>query len=997
MRTGQILIATVIAVAMLASTSSAQTTYEEVRDELAKVYTKTNEDGTKAYSKQFERWKWFWQARLTPDGHFPTAQHYLDEMRYVNALKKETDVQAIPRWEELGPVAPDLPSQSSVWSGIGRVNTMAISPLNKDHLFLGSAQGGLWQSTDNGSNWSQIDIPGYPVFGLSDIAIAPSKPNTMYIATGDADATFPGKLNSFPGFSYGVLKSTDNGVTWAPTSLITSPDQNTVITRLWVNPTDDRVIIAATYAGINKSTDGGENWNLVSPLIPFRDLISHPVNANILYAATFARLGGASMYRSTDGGETWVVMQSFSSGNRIRIAVTEANPQMVGIVVSRADNNGLEGVYRSLNEGQSFTNLNVPQNLLGWSRNGTDHSRGGQGFYDLAMEISPTNASMWFIGGINIWRSLNAGDSWVLSAQWTGSGAPWVHADQHSFQYHKTTGTMYACHDGGIARTTNNGVAWRDISKGLKIQQYYDLAVSNTETNLTLAGAQDNGTARTTNGANFFHVLGGDGMRPAIDAKNSSIVYASQPFGTFHNSTNGGSNWRVMSTSGQRGEPGGAWVAPIDVDPQRQGTVYIGYTNVYKSTNNGGTWAQISNFPPVEALRHLAVAPSNPNYIYAAFDRDVYYTSNGGSSWQQQSGISEYVQDIEVHPDNPKHIWVAFGGFSSGSKVFEIIDGDVTNITGTGLPNVPANALAFQKGVLNRLYLGTDVGVFYSDENDRSWSIYGANNPVSIVSGMKLVPSTGKLRISTYGRGVWQVDAVQCVAAVPSVSVDGDPVTCTGDTIVLTASDGYDVYSWSNGESGQQIKLFAFSQTGDYSVSVQDGDGCRSTSAPVSITIHRIPVRPNISLRGPDTLRSSAIGGVTLFQWFVDGEKIDGATDREHVATKTGSYTVVASNEEGCTTESREFEFVASSVDEDAQLAKITVSPNPVSDILNVAVPYAGQWSVRLIDIQGIHHKSIQFIGEESIAIDMAGLASGVYVVQAIQGDASWSSRIVKR
>ena len=85
--------------------------------------------------------------------------------------------------------------------------------------------------------------------------------------------------------------------------------------------------------------------------------------------------------------------------------------------------------------------------------------------------------------------------------------------------------------------------------------------------------------------------------------------------------------------------------------------------------------------------------------------------------------------------------------------------------------------------------------------------------------------TTNKLRISTYGRGIWEVDAVQCVAETPMITVEGESAICTGDSVVLTASDGYESYIWSNGMAGQQITLSNFSQTGEYNVSVQDNDG----------------------------------------------------------------------------------------------------------------------------------------------------------------------------
>ena len=416
-----------------------------------------------------------------------------------------------------------------------------------------------------------------------------------------------------------------------------------------------------------------------------------------------------------------------------------------------------------------------------------------------------------------------------------------------------------------VCRTrTTLGDTWRDMSRGLKIQQYYGLATTNLRPSYTLAGSQDNGTARTLDGDQFAHVLGGDGMATAIDSKNADVVYASQPYGQFFRSDNAGNNFRLIANGNIIGEPRGGWVSPIETDPNRSLTVYIGYTQLYKSTNGGANWSRLTEVSASSYMRTIAVAPSNSNYIYIGYSNDAYYTTNGGGSWEKINGISAFIQDIIVHPTDPSRAFISFGGFSPSAKVFEINDGQITNLTKAGLPNVPANALVYQPGVLNRLYVGTDEGVFFLDEDTEVWEPYGRGMPTTMISDMELIEPSNTLRVSTYGRGIWEVEAIQCLADAPSVSVSGPEAACQGDTITLVASDGYDRYIWSNGQSGQTIKLFNFTQTGEYTVNVVDNDGCRATSDAVSITINRSPPRPNISLRDGTTLRSTAIGGVEI-------------------------------------------------------------------------------------------------------------------------------------
>jgi len=259
-----------------ASTATSQVTYERMLQEAELRYTKITEDGKVVASQQLERWKWFWEPRLNADGTFPTSMHYLQEIHRVNSRKRSADVQAIPSWKEVGPFAPDLPGQNNVWSGIGRVNCIAASYSNSLLLWAGSAQGGIWKTTNGGAMWQPVVVPGMPMFGVSDIAVAPSNSNIIYVATGDVDASIPGEVSGFPGFSYGMIKSTDNGVTWSPTGLTYEPAQNNLVSRIWVDPRNPDIVVAATYTGIVKSTDGGETWRSVSGSALFRDLLGNP-------------------------------------------------------------------------------------------------------------------------------------------------------------------------------------------------------------------------------------------------------------------------------------------------------------------------------------------------------------------------------------------------------------------------------------------------------------------------------------------------------------------------------------------------------------------------------------------------------------------------------------------------------------------------------------------------------------------------------------------------
>jgi hypothetical protein len=255
-------------------------------------------------SKQLRRWEWFWESRLTDDGSIPTPAKYASALSSSRNKHVTDDVQAAKEWKELGPTGPTGLTVASSFFGIGRVNCVAFSQNNANLMYLGSAQGGLWRSTNGANTWEWVEIAGMPMFGVSDIAIAPGDDKIIYVATGDAATAIAGDVNGFPGFSFGVIKSTNGGVTWETTGLSYLPEQNYGVARLWMDPKDANTLLAATTLGIRRTTDGGKTWRLVSANANVRDLVQHPTIPTILYAGTFSQGGDAALWRSTDAGLT---------------------------------------------------------------------------------------------------------------------------------------------------------------------------------------------------------------------------------------------------------------------------------------------------------------------------------------------------------------------------------------------------------------------------------------------------------------------------------------------------------------------------------------------------------------------------------------------------------------------------------------------------------------------------------------------------------------------
>ncbi|TNE53373.1 MAG: PKD domain-containing protein [Bacteroidetes bacterium] len=694
--------------------------------------------------KQYKRWEAFMEPRV-----YPSGKKELASLAYENFKKWEKEHPAYQNkssngnWTSLGPVGK--PTNG----GAGRLNFVRFDPSNPNTIFVGAPVGGLWKSTNSGSSWSS-NTDQLTVIGCTDIAIDPNNSQIMYLATGDGDAR--------DSYSVGVLKSTDGGNSWNTTGLNWSVTEQKTISRLLIDPTNSNMIIAATSAGIYRSLDAGANWT-IERTGSYKDMEFKPGDPNTIYAA------GTSFVRSTDNGNNWSTITSGlpSSGQvaRIAIAVSNANSNYVYLVIGENTNYGLLGVYRSSNSGTSFTQRDSGTlNLL--SSNSDGSGARGQAWYDLAIAASHTNAEEIYVGGVNIWRSTSGGSSWSLVAHWWGDNAPYVHADQHDLIF--SGSTLYSGNDGGIFRTTNSGSSWTDLSSNLVIAQQYQLGLSASSPNLIIAGHQDNGSNLFSSGT-WTNVMGGDGMYCLIDRTNNNVMYASYQYGQHQRSTNGGSWFDPIDTDLPSGSGNAHWESPLHQDPVTATTLYAGgRSNLYRSTNQGTNWTMLGAPGGSGDILEFDIAPSNNQVIYAIQQNRAARSSNGGSSWTNISTglpISSLMpEDITVSDDDPNIAWITFSGYSASSKIYKTTNGGSswTNIS-SGLPNVPCNTVVHDYNSTNgAIYVGTDIGVYYTDNDLGAWQFFSTGLPRVVVRDLEIYYPTGLLRAATYGRGTWESD-----------------------------------------------------------------------------------------------------------------------------------------------------------------------------------------------------------------------------------------------
>jgi PKD repeat protein len=724
--------------------------------------------------KQYKRWEAFWEPRVYPHGIRPPQnyvwkQHLAFQRKYGAGIQKSNGRNA-NLWTSMGPYNW---TSSSYNPGNGRINAVAEDPNDPNTLYVGAPSGGCWKSTDGGQTWAVL-TDQLQALGVSAIAIDYTNSNVIYLGTGDDDGGDT--------YSIGVLKSVDGGQSWNALSLGNASLFGTRIYRILIHPTDNNTVFVASSLGLYKSSDAGNNWVRLRTG-RWRDLELKPGDPQTIY------LSNTTFSMSTDGGSTWTTTNTglprSSDINRAEIAVSPDDPNVVYFLAGDAFYSSFYGLYRSTNSGTSFTLQANSPNVFAYDATGAD-TTSGQSWYDMALCVAPDDANEVYVGGINVWSSTDGGVTFDLKSHWYyPPGVAYTHADIHVLE--KFGNRLYCGSDGGIFKSTDDGTTFADLSDGLSITQFYRIAGTELLPNKLAGGTQDNGCNLISNNS-ALHTNGGDGMEVLMSPFDSNLVITSSQYGNFSLSTDGGYS-SIPIFTGPRGT--GNWITPMVMHPADDGFLLAGYDQVYMSFNRGITEQPLSNFSAGQGnIRNLALAPSAPiTHFYASTSTVMYRTTDSGTNWVDVSaGLpNNSISSITVHPTNPLKIWVTFSGISPMDKVYTSDDGGDTwvNIT-KNLPNIPVNCMIYQNNSDDGIYIGTDVGVYYTDTMLYNWQPFMNGLPNVIVRDFEIHYGTGKIRAGTYGRGIWEADlkAPLITAPVANFSYRADGI-CVGDSVAF--------------------------------------------------------------------------------------------------------------------------------------------------------------------------------------------------------------------
>jgi hypothetical protein len=670
--------------------------------------------------KQYQRWLYERRFHTDENGNYISPKNDWDNF----TATRQSNFTEAGNWTEMGPITWN---RTSSWNpGTGRLAAIAIHPANESVIYAGSPGGGMWKTVNGGTTWQPLTDNNALWMSFFAITIDPTNQNIVYAGTSGSN---------------GLLKSTNAGASWA----LTGSGPTGTIRKILIHPTTPNTVFACASNGIFRSTNGGTSWTQVHTGSK-EDIEFKPNDLNIMYAT------GSDVYRSVDNGVNWTLVgaaQGITNTGRTLVSVSAANPDYVYVV--QASGSTFGRMYKSTDAGLTFITTVIGNPAAGTNYFGyetTGMGTGGQATYDMAMDVSPTNAAEVYIAGIICWKSVNEATSFVPITAWSlPNSFGYNHADVHGLFW--VNSTIYSISDGGLFKSVNNGDDWVDISNGLGIRQFYRFSNSQTNANVITGGAQDNGSVARQASGLWVDWLGADGMEGLVSPTNHLNLWGTSQNGSIYRSTNGGNSY-----SGLTRPAAGDWVTPLVIHPTNETILYGGWTGVWKSINSGTSWTNISSGVITTLVTDLAIAPSAPTTLYASRGSVLYVTTDDGANWTTRTAPAS-INDIFVDATNPNKIWIACN--STTNRIFVSTDGgaNFTNIS-SNLPAITARTIVVDDKTPRGIYVGMNVGVFYQEEGASSWTNFSDNLPAVAINELEIQKAAGKIRVATYGRGVWE-------------------------------------------------------------------------------------------------------------------------------------------------------------------------------------------------------------------------------------------------
>lgn len=665
-------------------------------------------------------------------------------------------------WQERGPNGDFTVGGNPRPTGqqtAGRIRAIMVDSTDPTHktVWAGGVDGGLWKTTDitvSPSPWVLVND------FLSNLAVSaicqdprPGFQNIMYFCTGESFRNADGVRG------VGAFKSIDGGVTW---NYLASTSSFPLCSRI-ICDFQGNVYLATRNTGLNRSTDGGTTWTNITPTgvnASICDLeISSTAAAGRLHMTT--GIGTTQTYRYTDipatvtSGSGWNAPATpFPSFNE-RCEMACRGNVLYALPCDPATYN-VPIIYTSTDGGANWA-ATAAQPASGWAS--------GQGWYALSCGINPANTNECIVGGLDCYKTTNGGASWTKITSWaTSTTGFYVHADQHNIQWWDGgTKLLYAC-DGGVHFSTDGGINNSDRNKGLRLKQFYSVAIHPTQTNYFIAGAQDNGMHRMNHPGldSSAEVVGGDGCYSAIDQNEPQYQYGSYVYNVYRRSTNGGANW----TTPVNIQNTGRFVNPWDFDNN---------TNIVYACNTAGNylrWDDPHTGGTTNVISVAAFGTGNVSAVHASpytahrvffgmgvgtlFMVDNANTASPTATNITPAGSSGYLNCVVTGSSDQNliatyssygvmNVWVS----TNGGTTWTGIDGN--------LPDMPVRWALFHPDTDTKAFIATETGVWETDLINGASTVWTPNStfPTVRTDMIKYRASDRTIAAGTHGRGIW--------------------------------------------------------------------------------------------------------------------------------------------------------------------------------------------------------------------------------------------------
>jgi photosystem II stability/assembly factor-like uncharacterized protein len=717
----------------------------------------------------------------------------------------------------------------------GRVAAVAGVAGDGATFYTSSVGGGVWKTTNAGTTWFPI-FDEQPIASIGAIAVAPSNPNILYVGTGEAD------IRSQIGFGDGVYKSTDAGKTWHHAGL----KDTRQIACIRVDPRDPGLVYAAAFGhvygpnpdrGVYRSRDGGRTWQKVldrGPETGAVDLALDPADPRTIYANVWnahrppwSQYGpiegpGSGLFKSTDGGDHWMQLAGHglpeSQWGRSGVAVA-AGGRRVYLVVDAPGGEG--GMYRSDDAGAT------------WSQTSPDTRIYSRNWYFSGVTVDPKNPDLVYVPNVALYRSTDGGRNFTVL-----KGAPggddyrilWIDPSEPR--------RMIVGSDQGTNISVDRGASWSSWYNQPTAQMYH--VIADNEWPYHIYGSQqDSGTVALPNRTNhgkidardWFSVGGAESGYIAVDPKDPNIFYVGNTGGSLSRFDRRTGQSQNITPSPMRG--GGLtasisaakyrypWTAPLVMSESEPGTLYFAAQVLFKTTDGGLNWKEISGDltgdtrkdktvaePATTAnarelgygvIYTIAPSPLRPGMIWVGSDTGlIHLTRDGGKTWQNVTpaglGAWSKVTQIEASHFDPAEAWAAVDRHRLEDYkpyVYRTRDfGKTWSLVADGLSE-PAylNSIKEDPHKKGLLFAATELSVAVSFDDGDHWQPLKQNLPA--VSVRDLAVHGDDLAIATFGRGFWIMDDITPLRQISEATAAADAVLFQPADAIRLNAEGF--------------------------------------------------------------------------------------------------------------------------------------------------------------------------------------------------------------